>query len=234
MRALGLMVIVVGLATPACVDEVVDEGPAAAPPLPYASEVVSFSPGEGAGYGQDRLPDVVLGPPSGKGVRAASLDVLSLGKGGEIILGFGERSIVDGPGPDFIVFENAFWPRGEPQDVFAELGEVSVSEDGVAWTVFACETDAAQPGRWPGCAGWSPTLVYEPYVLLVLDTALTGGDVFDLSDVGLERARFVRIRDLSFNGSAPSAGFDLDAVGLINWHLPTRGEVVRSAGGVVF
>jgi len=53
----------------------------------------------------------VLGPPRGK-PGAGSLHVLSLGVGGEIVLGFG-GSIVDGDGPDFVVFENAFFIDGD-------------------------------------------------------------------------------------------------------------------------
>src|SRR5262245_34625287 len=58
--------------------------------LPYAREIVSFEPGKGAGFGEDRLPEVVLGPPSGRGERQGSLNVLSLGRKGSIVLGFGE------------------------------------------------------------------------------------------------------------------------------------------------
>ena len=44
-----------------------------------------------------------------------------------------------------------------------------------------------------------------------------GGDPFDLADVGLSEVRFIRITDLTGEGQSPIAGFDLDAVGLINW-----------------
>lgn len=185
--------------------------------LPYAQEVVSFKPGAGAGYGQDRFPGVVLGPPDGKGELAGSLDVLSLGVGGELILGFGDRAVVDGPGPDLVVFENPFWFKGQPAEVFAELGRVSVSEDGERWFSFGCDVEAEAPGRWPGCAGWSPTLAYDGWNLTQVSFAQTGGDGFDLADVGLSRARFVKIEDLSQDGAPPSAGFDLDAVGLIHY-----------------
>ena len=33
----------------------------------YASELISFEPGPGAGFGQDQLPGIVLGPPDGRG-----------------------------------------------------------------------------------------------------------------------------------------------------------------------
>ncbi|MGD8861606.1 MAG: cell surface protein [Myxococcales bacterium] len=185
--------------------------------LPYAREVVEFAPGEHAGYGQSDFPDVVLGAPGGLGTSAGALDVLSLGVGGEIVLGFGERVIVDGQGPDFVVFENAFWPGDDPAAVFAEPGEVAVSEDGERWSTFPCDTSTeAELGRYPGCAGWSPTQQFDPFAWVPLDPKRTGGDAFDLADVGVGRARYVRIRDLSEAGDGTSAGFDLDAVGVIH------------------
>lgn len=184
--------------------------------LPYAVEVVEFAPGPNAGYGEGSLPGVVLGPPQGKGTGAGSLDVLSLGLGGHIVLGVGNVELIDGPGPDFVVFENAFWASDVPQDVFAELGEVAVSTDAVSWHTFACDPTRLGRHQWPGCAGWSPALVYDPFAVVPLDPALCGGDAFDLEDLGLESARYVRIRDLATDGAAPSAGFDLDAVGLVH------------------
>jgi hypothetical protein len=178
--------------------------------------VVSFLPGDGAGYGQDELPDVVLGPPDGRGTSRGALDVLSLGTGGEIVLGFGEHTIVDGDGADFIVFENAFWPAGDASQVFAELGEVAVSADGEQWASFECDPAGDGSRRYPGCAGWSPTLEFDARALVPLDPEQTGGDAFDLADVGVEEARFVRIRDLADAGDGPSAGFDLDAVGIVH------------------
>jgi len=183
---------------------------------PYAREVISFEPGEGAGFGEGDLPDVVLGPPDGRGELSGSLDVLSLGKGGSIVLGFGENAIVDSEGGDFVVFENAFWPGGDPALVFAEPGEVSVSADGSEWHTFACDAEGDGMGRFEGCAGWTPALEYDPNASVPLDPARTGGDAFDLADVGLASARFVRVTDVSNAGSAPSAGFDLDAVGVVH------------------
>lgn len=213
----------------ACVDEDehVDEAPPSADEvvedeaLPFASEVIDFSPGSGAGFGVQSLPGVVLGAPKGKGTNAGSLDVLSLGVGGEITLGFGDRVIVDGPGVDLIVFENPFWPMGDPTQVFAELGVVEVSEDGETWHTFGCDVDVAAAFMWPGCAGWSPTLSFDASEG-ELTHELAGGDAFDLADVGLERARFVRVRDLATAGQAPSAGFDLDAVGVIHFEGDAR------------
>ena len=50
------------------------------------------------------------------------------------------------------------------------------------------------------------------------DPSVAGGDGFDLFDVGLSRARFVRITDTGTNRfyGPPGGGFDLDAVAVIN------------------
>jgi len=189
-------------------------GNPAAAELPYASAVVSFEPGDEAGFGEDAFPDVVLGPPQGGGEQAGSLDVLSLGKGGSIVLGFEPYAIVDGAGADFVVFENAFWPGGDPTAVFAEPGEVSVSEDGEEWRAFPCDAKGDGAGHFTGCAGITPTEKYDAKSLLPLEPALSGGDAFDLADLGLARVRFVKIRDRSNAGAAPTAGFDLDAIGI--------------------
>jgi hypothetical protein len=183
---------------------------------PYATEIVSFEPGDGAGFGEDRLPEVVLGAPHGLGSSAGSLHVLSLGKGGSIVLGFGSRAIRDGAGPDFLVFENAFWAGGDPRAVYAEPGEVSVSSDGEQWETFPCDPADDESGRFDGCAGVTPTLEYDPAVVAELTPDVTGGDAFDLAGVGLGEARYVRVRDRSERGASPTAGFDLDAVGIAN------------------
>ena len=36
-------------------------------PDPFVDRIVAFKPGEGAGYGQDRQPEIILGPPHGGG-----------------------------------------------------------------------------------------------------------------------------------------------------------------------
>jgi len=182
--------------------------------LPYASEVISFDPGINAGYGQTKMPGVVLGPPTPGSPNSGSLDVLTLGVGGEIVLGFGERRIINGPGADFVVWENPFWQGGNPETPFAELGEVAVSDDGETWYTFPCEVEVEE-GFDPMCAGWRPRSEFDPCTLVPLDPTLSGGDPFDLEGIGLEEVRFVRIRDLATEGGAPSAGFDLDAIGAV-------------------
>ena len=183
--------------------------------LPYASELVSYQLGASGGYGMNKLPDVVLGPPRGGGTSAGSLHVLSLGIGGEIVLGFGAREISDGPGPDFVVFENAFWANGDPEVAFTEPGEVAVSEDGETWHAFTCDPEA--PIEDAGCAGLLPVLEFDAAAMTELDPDETGGDPFDLTAIDVPAARYVRIRDMDGEGEGTSAGFDLDAVGLVSY-----------------
>lgn len=174
----------------------------------FPASVVSYAPGAGAGFGADRMPGVVLGPPHGAGPKAGSLDVLSLGKGGSIVLAFDGVEIVDGPGPDLLVFENPF-------SGWLETGEVSVSVDGSTWATFPCAA-GDKAGGYPGCAGVHPVLAAPDNDIDPADAAHAGGDPFDLADLGLQRARFVRIRDSGENGAdkylAPTGGFDLDGI----------------------
>ena len=183
----------------------------------FASEVVDFVPGPEAAHGQDLMPEVVLGPPQGSGLFAGSLDVVSLGIGGTITIGTGEAVIVDGPGPDFLVFENAFYAGNSTDYVFAELAGVEVSADGENWVVYPCDFKSEDREDWMGCAGWNPVMPLLQDDKTVLDPEIVGGDPFDLADVGLSEVRFIRITDLTGEGQSPIAGFDLDAVGLINW-----------------
>lgn len=185
--------------TPASTDPTVTTG--------YATTVVSFTPGDHAGYGTEAD---VLGPPHGAGADGGNVaDVLSLGAGGEIVLGF-DGSIVDGDGPDFTVFENAF---DYGSRVFAEYGEVSVSADGTSWVVFPC----APPDDVAACAGKTPVFANPDTGVSAFDPTVSGGDAFDLAQVGVSAARYVRIRDLeTIAPSQNDGGFDLDAVAALH------------------
>ena len=177
--------------------------------------VESFEAGDEAGYGSNRYPDVIYGEPYGNGLTAGGVDVLSLGKNGVITVGFGGNAIVDGPGVDFIVFENPF-QYGDGL-FFRELGEVSVSLDGQTWLAFPCDQGAMPP---LGCAGATPVLANGDLGISAYDPAVSGGDAFDLATLGLSEVRFVRIRDLLGYGAEPTAGFDLDAVSIVHAKVP--------------
>ena len=189
--------------------------PLTQPGAPYAIAVVRFDPGTDGGLNAERLPDVVLGPPHGTGtLHGDTDDVLSLGRGGAIVLELGQE-LVDGPGTDLRVFENAFYAGGAMTAPFAEPGLVAVSEDGITWTEFPCDAHGAPV--YAGCAGVRPVLAnasngVDPR------TDGAGGDGFDLAAIGVARARYVRITDSGVgpSGDAPTDGFDLDAVAVVH------------------
>jgi hypothetical protein len=197
-----------------CPEDMSDETPGD----PFADCVDEFLP-VGAGYGQDAFPGIVLGPPEAGLDGNAGLDVLSLGCGGQITLHFAGAGVVDGPGPDLLVFENPFVVG---DGTFVEPARVLVSDDGVDWRAFACDL-ADDPPR--GCAGVALVRANADNALDPADPAEAGGDAFDLAEVGLARARWVRLIDVGEEYdpsglwcSGPSGGFDLDAVAAV--HAP--------------
>ena len=182
---------------------------------PWADAVVMFDAGTGAGLGQNFFPDNVLGPPdpdpamSAVNPSAKPQELLSLGHGGEIVLEFTDNTITDGPGIDFTVFENAFYFNGDPSHPFIEAAIVAVSQDGEHWAEFPYDTT-----DFSGLAGVTPTKDNQN----PLDPTVSGGDGFDLADVGLSFANFIKLTDL---GDIKSEGqwngdFDLDAVVAVN------------------
>lgn len=205
----------------------------------FAEEVVSFTPGTGSNFGQGFFPANVLGPPNGNSNANTPTfteeDLLSLGDGGTIILKFVNNRIIDGPGPDFIVFENCLQPVGNPGQTFSEVAIVDVSADGTTWATMPFDFIPPSPSgsildmvNFVGFAGVQPTLSSPTNGLSPFNPAEGGGDAFDLAEVGLPAIQYVRIRDTGTNtldaqgdlvsdaGNlftfADTAGFDLDAV----------------------
>jgi len=209
---------------------------------PYADGVEAFVPGANGGFNAGALPDVVLGSPVGSGLFVGGLDVVSLGRSGRIDLRFDDNVIVDGPGVDFTVFENAFLEIGAGNLTtvpFAEPGRVSVSQDGIEWFAFPCALSPGAGPYWPGCAGVYPVLSNgtlamphasipssDPIASLVGQSVFTiqapagsGGDSYDLAAVGLAWARYVRIEAADFDTNvvgSGNSGFDIDAVAAVN------------------
>ncbi len=168
--------------------------------------------------------NLALGPADG-----TSTGVLCLGRGGSVVLGF-DPPIGDGQGEDFAIFENGI------NDTFLELATVEVSTDGKTFLSFASaylghesidpygQVDTRQVG---GLAGKYRQGFGTPFDLALLRQApeVLNGSV-DLDDI-----KFVRIKDLVGDGSqkdsfgnpiydpyptSGSAGFDLDAVAVLN------------------
>jgi hypothetical protein len=206
-------------------DDEYDDSPPPAPPegddgkpcQGFAQAVADVNYGSGAGFGQSGFPDIVLGPPQGRGATMGSLHVLSLGKGGSIVMDLGNCKAVDGAGVDFVVFENAFYIGGNESAPFAELATVSVSSDGEHFTEFPCNSDSYP---YEGCAGWHPVYSNPSNDISPFDYPDAGGDAFDLSDIGVAEARYIKIEDIGTGGgSGTTAGFDLDAVAVINGEI---------------
>lgn len=174
----------------------------------FATGVLSHSFGGGQNVNQaSGFPQVLFGPPTANDPSS----VVSLGNGGWVVLEFSGNAIIDGPGVDFSVFEN-------PLPTFEELATVAVSDDAEHWTEFPCA--AAQDSKDFGfCAGVgvvysSPNNGVDP-----LDPAVSGGDHYDLAEIGVSHARFVRITDrVDLEGAA--GVFDLDAVAIVHAECP--------------
>lgn len=155
----------------------------------YTEEVKKIDPNTGKevveikeyfGWNHDKMPDIVLGPPKG------TFDTVSLGCEGSLTVGFVDPPLTDGPGPDLIVFENPFAP------IFPEPVRVEVSDDACTWTAFPCN-----PVTLEGCGGKSVVKAFPNTGLDPTDPKVAGGDAFDLSDIGVSRARFVRVISVS-------------------------------------
>lgn len=173
---------------------------------PWADTVYLFEPGPDSGFGMDFFPENVLGPPDSLATDCQPSfrpeEILTLGRHGMIVLGFTNNIIINGVGPDFTVFENAFYIGCDTNNVWAEPGIVAVSQDGENFLEFLYDSTTLE-----GLAGMTPTTGEDP-----LDPDVSGGDAFDLADVGISWASYVRITDAGNLVPSPSAIFDLDAV----------------------
>lgn len=170
--------------------------------------VKQFTPGtmQNNGQGPAFFPQNIFGEPAADRSDTVPVTdprmICSIGLGGEIVVGFRDRVIVDGPGADLTIYENAF--RYSGTRIYAEPAIVSVSSDGVTWTTFPWDSLSLQ-----GCAGKTPLV----------------GDSFDLADIGMDSIRWIKITDVTLiilNNTAhpyydPTlTGFDLDAV--VSYH----------------
>lgn len=186
---------------------------------PFVDRVVEFKKGQGGGFNEAKLPDIVLGCPYGGGETVGGSHVLSLGREGNITLEFVDNEVIDGEGVDLLIFENSIKPAPGTGAVNPgyDLAKVEVSEDGVTWKEFAFDT-----GTRKGCAGHLP--VYsnpdtdEGRDISPTDPEKAGGEGFDIGELGFKVVRFVRITDLGLSALAgkTTQGFDLDAVAAVH------------------
>lgn len=157
------------------------------------------------GYGLSSFPKIVYGMPEN-----SLLDVVSFGTKGKLIIGFNHYVIVDGLGDDFTVFENVF-------DGWTEAAKVLVSDDDITYHEFPCDAF----GSGEGCAGVT-AVNYSSSSDDMRDPEISGGDSFDLAELGLSRVRYVKIVDQGtcvedgFLCTSDTIGFDLDALAIVN------------------
>ncbi|HPF98754.1 MAG TPA: DUF4465 domain-containing protein [Kiritimatiellia bacterium] len=165
-------------------------------------------------------------------------NVVTLGNGGSITLTFGVP-IANGPGFDFAVFENALTEN------FLELAWVEVSSDGTNFVRF--------PNHSLTTSHVSPFgSLYATNIANLAGKYVVGqGTPFDLTDlpagtgVDAMNVRYVRIVDIVGDGSCTdsfgniiydpeptigSGGFDLDAVGVINFAGDCQPTSIGPAG----
>lgn len=187
-----------------------------------ANQVILFIPGKGQNAGQEAeyFPENIFTLPpqsAGKNFQASDpKDVCSIGLGGKIVLFFKDGYVVDGPGVDITVFENAF-VNPVTNKIFAEPAKVAVSEDGIDFIEFPYDSltlDGCAGVHWVNGKG-------NPF-----NPEESGGDQFDLASIGVQRIRYIKITDICQsvldNKQHPYydpiiSGFDLDCV--VGLHL---------------
>jgi len=158
-----------------------------------------------------------FGKPEGAGISASSADVIEIGDNA-IIFAFDERKCVNQPGADFVVFTSAKYRSSDkPQDYDASAwrdmtpAKVAVSMDGQTWSNFAATENNAyntnDPRHYEGYwAGINPTIANSVNNLNV-EFASAGGDRFDLSAIGMDEIRYIKIE---------GKGCKIDAIALLN------------------
>lgn len=190
-------------------------------------------------YGQ---PAHALGPADG------IINTVSLGDGGTATLTFA-HAIRNGAGPDFVVFENGFRESIPPQLYFLELAFVEVSSDGSRFVRFPATSLTPADAQVGTYDQLNPEHLHNLAGKYVANYG-TPFDLEDLSDstgIDFQRITHIRIVDVVGNINEPyatrdaqgnrvndpwptpfwSAGFDLDAVGVIHsggnpLHLPEK------------
>lgn len=179
-------------------------------------EVFNITYGDNYGFGSSYFPGIVTGQPWDSGT-----DVVSFGGGGFLEIELKGYIIVDGEGIDFTIFENPTIYSG--YELFAERAKVFVKANADDdWVGFPCDYTDTDDQIYEGCAGVNIVYAMED----PLNPAVSGGDQFDLADIGLEEARFILIQDMdtcqvgdpteSYCAWPTTQGFDLDAMAIIN------------------
>lgn len=176
--------------------------------------------------------------------------VLSLGDSGVATVTF-DYPIMNGPGPDFAVFENSF------SNTFLELGFVEVSSDGVNFVRFPAISNTDTTVQIGGFGHVDATLIHN----FAGKYRAGFGTPFDLEDLvglspnlNLNEITHVRIVDAigciqdaycsrdsrgikvndPWNTPFATGGFDLDAVGVIHSNTNIAIQTLESADQYIY
>lgn len=189
---------------------------------PFADSVVSFEPLSSNAFGASFLPNNILGAPSGLGAQTPQSlpsQLVSLNArtnnnngatppyGGAITLSFDNNMVVNGPGFDFTVFENAFFLGGDPNNRFMEPAVLSVSQNGIDYYDIPFDYVPHYNGEGievmsnpfsyaSGFAGIEPVLSSGGFPDPT-NPNVSGGDHFDLSHITVKNllwVKYIRIR----------------------------------------
>ena len=191
----------------------------------WASSVESIT------YGEDvdeewQIPNNALGQAEG-----TSFDIVCIGRGGEIVLKF-DTLIINGPSYDFCVFENGFAAN------YLEFARVAVSSDGENFAEFDCiynsetKIETKNIGQMAGKYEQGYGNPFDLEMLKNKDVVLDG--LVDLNSIS-----YVKLIDIVGDGddldsfgnpildpypTSGAAGFDLDAIGVMNDGVVSIGE----------
>lgn len=197
----------------------------------FATSVVSYTPGTGVGSGYDDPTRAVGQPTRLTGIGTdfqsttnpfapayESTDLVTVGRGGSIVLAF-DHAVTNDPanpfGIDLLVFGNSFYTEvaGVVDGLFGGFGTIEVSADGIEWRLI---TGVAADGAFPTLGYSDVTDPFQPtgtaltdftrpvdpsfnangktFAQLIAGYGSSGGGAgVDLAAVGLESVSFVRI-----------------------------------------
>lgn len=173
---------------------------------------------------------------------AVDNNIVSLGDSGIAVLTF-PSPIYNGPGPDFVVFENGFINPVNQEEAFLELAFVEVSSDGINYFRFDAASFTPETPQIPAAGVY----MNARFINNLAGKYANGfGTPFDLEELsgkqGLDISHITHIRLVDVVGSTgnhasldtggrkindpyptpfPGGGFDLDAVAAI--HLRSVG-----------
>lgn len=207
--------------------------------------------------GWQDIADTSLGKPTIGNTQSvlgiADGNVLSLGDGGEAIYYF-SNPIANGQGFDFAIFENGFRNPTDSNLAFLELGEVSVSKDGIDFYTFPAICNNDTTTQIAGAGDYMDARNIYNFAGKYISNY---GTPFDLDEINLftplDFIHYVKIKDVigSLNDVIcsrdylyhkindpyptpyPSSGFDLDAIAVIH-QIPLNITTISSNQDIQF